>query len=102
MNFHVVSDQASPEQVNLFLTESCLLKKTNHRNVLPVMHAGLEEGMPPIVILPYMNRGNLKNYMRLSRTAEPLSKVVFSRPCRVRHTYFVGKWKTLITDRRLC
>ena len=69
------TDQASPEQVNLFLTESSLLKKTNHRNVLPVMHVVLEDGMPPQVILPYMNRGNLKNYMRLSRTAEPLTKV---------------------------
>jgi len=74
-----VTDQASPEQVNLFLTESCLLKKTSHRNVLPVMHVGLEEGVPPIVILPYMNRGNLKNYMRLSRTAEPLSKTLTTR-----------------------
>eukprot|EP00794_Sanderia_malayensis_P011279 gene11279-12459_t len=74
-----VTDQASPEQVNLFLTESILLKKANHRNLLPTMHACIEDGFSPLVILPYMNRGNLKNYMRLSRTAEPLSKTLTTR-----------------------
>ena len=68
-------DQASPEQVTLFLMEGSHLKKSTHHNVLSLMHCCFEDQKLPLVIYPYMNRGNLKNYLRLSRTAEPLAKV---------------------------
>lgn len=69
-----VTEHASIEQVNVFLSESSYLKRTLHHNVLPLMHVCFEDSKPPLVIYPYMNRGNLKNYLRLSRTVEPLSK----------------------------
>ena len=47
-----------------------------HHNILSVMHlCGEDESKPPMVVYPYMNRGNLKNYLRLSRTVETLAKV---------------------------
>ena len=74
-----VIELASQEQVTLFLLESSLLKRTNHHNVLPLMHVCLDGTTTPITIYPYMNRGNLKNYLRLTRTSEPLSKPLTTR-----------------------
>lgn len=74
-----VTDQASPEQKTLFLAESCYLKRVTHHNVSPLMHVCFDELKPPLVIYQYMNRGNLKNYLRLSRTAEPLLKPLTTR-----------------------
>lgn len=74
-----VTDNASPEQVTLFMMESGMLKRTAHHNVLPLMHLCFDETRPPLFIFPYLNRGNLKNYLRLSRTAEPLLKPLTTR-----------------------
>ena len=71
-------EHASIEQKSIFLAEAVFLKRMVHHNVLSVMHlCGEDESKPPMVIYPYMNRGNLKNYLRLSRTVETLAKVCY-------------------------
>lgn len=87
-----IPDHASADQVALFLAEASQLKRTTHHNVLPLMHVCCE-GMIPLVIYPYMNRGNLKNYLRLSRTVEPLSRVSY---CIYSSNALVWPWINLI------
>ncbi|XP_035311430.1 tyrosine-protein kinase RYK isoform X2 [Cricetulus griseus] len=63
-------DQASEVQVTMMLTESCKLRGLHHRNLLPITHVCIEEGEKPMVILPYMNWGNLKLFLRQCKLVE--------------------------------
>ncbi|XP_030073063.1 tyrosine-protein kinase RYK isoform X2 [Microcaecilia unicolor] len=65
-----VKDQASEVQVTMMLTESCKLRGLHHRNLLPISHVCIEEGEKPIVMLPYMNWGNLKLFLRQCKLVE--------------------------------
>ncbi|XP_029551268.1 tyrosine-protein kinase RYK isoform X1 [Salmo trutta] len=65
-----VKDHASEVQVTMMLTESCKLRGLHHRNLLPISHACTEEGEKPMVLLPYMNWGNLKLFLRQCKLAE--------------------------------
>jgi len=73
-----VTEQASTEQLLLFLAEACMLKRTTHHQVSSPINI-CSDGPTPLVIYPFMNRGNLKNYLRLTRTAEPLSRPLTTR-----------------------
>lgn len=70
-----VSGMASSDQVNLLLIESSMLKDLTHRNLLPVMAVCLEDEKQPLVMFPFMNRGNLKLFIKKSRSPEGGSKV---------------------------
>ncbi|KAL1023373.1 hypothetical protein UPYG_G00039980 [Umbra pygmaea] len=65
-----VKDQASEVQVTMMLTESCKLRGLHHRNLLPISHVCTEDGEAPMVLLPYMNWGNLKLFLRQCKLAE--------------------------------
>uniref|UniRef100_A0A8C0XSV3 Tyrosine-protein kinase RYK n=1 Tax=Castor canadensis TaxID=51338 RepID=A0A8C0XSV3_CASCN len=65
-----VKDQASEIQVTMMLTESCKLRGLHHRNLLPITHVCIEEGEKPMVMLPYMNWGNLKLFLRQCKLVE--------------------------------
>lgn len=65
-----VKDQASEIQVTMMLTESCKLRGLHHRNLLPITNVCIEEGEKPMVILPYMNWGNLKLFLRQCKLVE--------------------------------
>ncbi|XP_053785691.1 tyrosine-protein kinase RYK isoform X3 [Desmodus rotundus] len=65
-----VKDQASEIQVTMMLTESCKLRGLHHRNLLPITHVCIEEGEKPMVILPHMNWGNLKLFLRQCKLVE--------------------------------
>uniref|UniRef100_A0A8C2N3I5 receptor protein-tyrosine kinase n=1 Tax=Cricetulus griseus TaxID=10029 RepID=A0A8C2N3I5_CRIGR len=65
-----VKDQASEVQVTMMLTESCKLQGLHHRNLLPITHVCKEEGGKPMVILPYMNWGNLKLFLQQCKLVE--------------------------------
>uniref|UniRef100_A0A8C8VNA9 Tyrosine-protein kinase RYK n=1 Tax=Pelusios castaneus TaxID=367368 RepID=A0A8C8VNA9_9SAUR len=65
-----VKDQASEVQVTMMLTESCKLRGLHHRNLLPITHVCVEEGEKPMVLLPYMNWGNLKLFLRQCKLVE--------------------------------
>ncbi|XP_032265058.1 tyrosine-protein kinase RYK [Phoca vitulina] len=65
-----VKDQASEIQVTMMLTESCKLRGLHHRNLLPITHVCIEDGEKPMVILPYMNWGNLKLFLRQCKLVE--------------------------------
>ncbi|KAM5231247.1 tyrosine-protein kinase RYK isoform 3-T3 [Hipposideros larvatus] len=65
-----VKDQASEVQVTMMLTESCKLRGLHHRNLLPITHVCIEDGEKPMVILPYMNWGNLKLFLRQCKLVE--------------------------------
>ncbi|XP_016138284.1 tyrosine-protein kinase RYK-like [Sinocyclocheilus grahami] len=57
-------------QVTMMLTESCKLRGLHHRNLLPISHVCIEDGEKPMVLLPYMNWGNLKLFLRQCKLAE--------------------------------
>ncbi|XP_053317098.1 tyrosine-protein kinase RYK [Spea bombifrons] len=65
-----VKDQASEVQVTMMLTESCKLRGLHHRNLLPISHVCIEEGERPMVLLPFMNWGNLKLFLRQCKLVE--------------------------------
>uniref|UniRef100_A0A7M4FX16 Tyrosine-protein kinase RYK n=1 Tax=Crocodylus porosus TaxID=8502 RepID=A0A7M4FX16_CROPO len=65
-----IKDQASEVQVTMMLTESCKLRGLHHRNLLPITHVCIEEGEKPMVLLPYMNWGNLKLFLRQCKLVE--------------------------------
>uniref|UniRef100_A0AAY4ER62 receptor protein-tyrosine kinase n=1 Tax=Denticeps clupeoides TaxID=299321 RepID=A0AAY4ER62_9TELE len=65
-----VKDHASEVQVTMMLTESCKLRGLHHRNLLPISHVCTEEGEKPMVLLPFMNWGNLKLFLRQCKLAE--------------------------------
>ncbi|XP_072429333.1 tyrosine-protein kinase RYK isoform X5 [Chiloscyllium punctatum] len=65
-----VKDHASEVQVVMMLTESCKLRGLHHRNLLPINHVCIEDGERPIVLLPYLNWGNLKLFLRQCKLAE--------------------------------
>ncbi|KAM5164026.1 tyrosine-protein kinase RYK isoform 2-T2 [Mantella aurantiaca] len=65
-----VKDQASEVQITMMLTESCKLRGLHHRNLLPVGHVCIEDGEKPMVLLPYMNWGNLKLFLRQCKLVE--------------------------------
>uniref|UniRef100_A0A8C1PCQ7 receptor protein-tyrosine kinase n=1 Tax=Cyprinus carpio TaxID=7962 RepID=A0A8C1PCQ7_CYPCA len=65
-----VKDHASEVQVTMMLTESCKLRGLHHRNLLPISHVCIEDGEKPMVLLPYMNWGNLKLFLRQCKLAE--------------------------------
>lgn len=70
-----VSGMASEDQINLLLIESSMLKDLTHKNLLPVMAVCLEDEKQPLIMFPFMNRGNLKLYIKKSRSPEGGSKV---------------------------
>ncbi|XP_030647459.1 tyrosine-protein kinase RYK [Chanos chanos] len=65
-----VKDHASEVQITMMLTESCKLRGLHHRNLLPISHVCTEDGEKPMVLLPYMNWGNLKLFLRQCKLAE--------------------------------
>ncbi|XP_078521922.1 tyrosine-protein kinase RYK isoform X2 [Lissotriton helveticus] len=65
-----VKDQASEAQVTMMLTESCKLRGLHHRNLLPINHVCIEESEKPMVLLPYLNWGNLKLFLRQCKLVE--------------------------------
>lgn len=69
-----VSGMASEDQVNLLLIESSMLKDLTHKNLLPVMAVCLEDERQPLIMFPFMNRGNLKMFIKKSRSPEGGSK----------------------------
>ena len=77
---------ATSDQVNLLLIESSMLKDLTHKNLLPVMAVCLEDEKQPLVMFPFMNRGNLKLFIKKSRSPEGGSKVRFTF-CEIKLTF---------------
>nr|XP_022339285.1 tyrosine-protein kinase RYK-like isoform X1 [Crassostrea virginica] len=65
-----VSDQARPDQVHLFLTESCMMLGIIHQNIYPVIGACIHPTQPPFVIYPHSSEGNLKKFLLKCRVSE--------------------------------
>ncbi|MEE6500827.1 hypothetical protein FKM82_003945 [Ascaphus truei] len=65
-----VKDQASEVQITMMLTESCKLRGLHHRNLLPIGHVCIEDAEKPMVLLPFMNWGNLKLFLRQCKLVE--------------------------------
>lgn len=49
-----------------------MLKGLNHQNICSIAYVCLaeEEAQRPLVVTPTMNQGNLKNFLKKSRTPE--------------------------------
>lgn len=65
-------EKASDEQASLLLAEGSMLKGLNHQNICSIVYVcpPEEETDRPFVITPSMNQGNLKNFLKKSRTPE--------------------------------
>lgn len=65
-----VSEQTRPDQVHLFLTESCMMLGLIHQNIYPVIGACINSTLPPFVIYPHSSEGNLKKFLLKCRVSE--------------------------------
>ncbi|KAG8445536.1 hypothetical protein GDO86_010344 [Hymenochirus boettgeri] len=65
-----VKDQASEVQITMMITESCKLRGLHHRNLLPIGNVCIEDGEKPMVLLPFMNWGNLKLFLKQCKLVE--------------------------------
>ncbi|XP_033118761.1 tyrosine-protein kinase RYK-like [Anneissia japonica] len=62
-----VTDQASDEQRNLLIKESCMLKGLSHKNILPILCVALQDEAAPMIMFSFMGLGNLKQFLRNGR-----------------------------------
>ncbi|GFS11094.1 tyrosine-protein kinase RYK [Elysia marginata] len=69
-----VTDQANPDQVHLFLTESVLLKGLAHPNLHSLIGACMAKPEQPLVAYPAMQEGNMKKFLLKCRMAETGSR----------------------------
>ncbi|XP_059159573.1 tyrosine-protein kinase RYK-like isoform X2 [Physella acuta] len=65
-----VTDQAKTDQVQLFLTESVLLKSLIHPNLHNILGACLDNPDQPLVVYPYLQEGNMKKFLLKCRMSE--------------------------------
>ncbi|RUS73155.1 hypothetical protein EGW08_019077 [Elysia chlorotica] len=69
-----VTDQANSDQVQLFLTESVLLKGLAHPNLHSLMGVCMARPEQPLVVYPAMQEGNMKKFLLKCRMAETGSR----------------------------
>ena len=69
------------DELNLFISESVIIKDFKHRNVLGLVgvSVGVTDNVTaPYIILPYMVNGDLKSYLQSKRSeAEDNKESVF-------------------------
>ncbi|XP_018577842.1 tyrosine-protein kinase Dnt-like [Anoplophora glabripennis] len=56
-------EAASKRLVGLFLAEGTMMYGMEHKNVLTILCANLDDPKQPLLVYPYSNRGNLKRYL---------------------------------------
>lgn len=55
-----VPEAASKKQVYSFLAEGTMMLGMEHKNVLPIWGVNVDNPKQPLLVYPYINRGNLK------------------------------------------
>lgn len=56
-------EQVNSETVEAFLEEGLIMKDFSHRNVLTLLGVAIGQGGLPMIVLPFMQHGNLKTYI---------------------------------------
>lgn len=57
-----VSEVASKFQVTVFLAEGTMMHGLSHKNILSIIAANTDNPKQPLLVYPYVNKGNLKRY----------------------------------------
>lgn len=65
-----IADQARDDQVQLFLTESCMMKGQVNPNIYPIIGSCVGDGEPPFIIYPDATVGNLKKFLLHCRVSD--------------------------------
>ena len=83
ISFNVYLECRNMDELNLFISESVIMKNFKHTNVLGLVGVSVgvtDDVTAPYIILPYMVNGDLKGYLQSKRSEaednrEPLFKV---------------------------
>ncbi|RZF49103.1 hypothetical protein LSTR_LSTR008389 [Laodelphax striatellus] len=59
-----VSEEASRLQESVLLAEGTILYGFSHQNLLPVLGANADPHLPPLIVYPLINKGNLKRFLQ--------------------------------------
>jgi len=62
-----VSDQASPQQTSVLVSEGLMLAGLRHDHILAPRAVNVDHDMAPIIAYPSCNLGNLKRFLLSSR-----------------------------------
>lgn len=54
------TESASTHQISLFLAEGTMMFGMMHKNILPIIGVNVEIPRKPMLVYPYVNKGNLK------------------------------------------
>ncbi|GLV43124.1 Derailed 2 [Carabus blaptoides fortunei] len=58
-----VSEVASKFQVTVFLAEGTMMHGLSHKNILSIIAANTDNPKQPLLVYPYVNKGNLKRFL---------------------------------------
>lgn len=61
-----VSEVASKFQVTVFLAEGTMMHGLSHKNILSIIAANTDNPKQPLLVYPYVNKGNLKRYRHVN------------------------------------
>ena len=70
MMMMMLPDEARSDQVDLMLREGCFTRSLQHSNINSVLATSFHLGVPPLLIYPFLDEGNLKKFLQRCKISD--------------------------------